>query len=154
MNLESYDLRVNQAQTVYMFDSIGRNGHITKIIGFNAINMPELEPLGFVSVYNLGFGDYDRVTGLISDTVKSNNGDRDKVLATVATAALDFLDKHSDLILYATGSTPERTRLYQIGLNRYYAQLENAYLIFGLSAEGWQTFEQKTNYKAFLLKRK
>jgi hypothetical protein len=34
-------------------------------------------------MYNLGFGDYNEITGLIDDKVITNNGDREKVLATV-----------------------------------------------------------------------
>lgn len=45
------------------------------------------------------------VTGEIDDTVISNNGDSEKVLATVVTTLYAFIYKHQNAMVYATGST-------------------------------------------------
>ena len=44
-------------------------------------------------VYNIAFGDKDNTTGNIDDTIISNNGDSEKVLATVAATVYAFIDK-------------------------------------------------------------
>jgi len=51
--------------------------------------------------------------GNISDITNSNNGDMEKVLYTVANTVYDFLDHYPDELIFAHGSTPIRTRLYQ-----------------------------------------
>jgi len=56
-------------------------------------------------------------TGEIDDTVVSNNGDSEQVLATVVSAVYAFTEKQDDVWVYATGSNSTRTRLYQIGIN-------------------------------------
>lgn len=154
MDVEQYSLRTSQDETIYLFDSIGRYGRITKVISFDQIVIPLSGNFEIDTLYNLGFGDYDWTTHTLDDRAKSRNGDRDKVLATVAAAALDFLDKHPDSALYATGSTPERTRLYQMGLNRYYEEISPTYQIWGRRDNQWESFEQKQNYDAFVLRKK
>jgi hypothetical protein len=63
-------------------------------------------------LYNLAFGDKDHSTGEIDDKVISNNGDSEKVLATVVATVYAFTDKYPETWIYATGSTKARTRLY------------------------------------------
>jgi hypothetical protein len=45
-------------------------------------------------LFNLAFGDWDDEGMKINDRTRSNNGDRQKILATVATTVLDFLHYH------------------------------------------------------------
>ncbi len=45
---------------------------------------------------NLGFGDKDLQTGEVDDTVISDNGDSQKVLATVAATVYAFTDKYPE----------------------------------------------------------
>jgi hypothetical protein len=52
----------------------------------------------------------------VDDSIRSNNGDRDKVLATVAFTALDFTDEFPEALIVMEGSTSARTRLYQMGI--------------------------------------
>lgn len=50
----------------------------------------------------------------------SNNHDTKKVLSTVARAVLDFLEQNPQAIVMARGSTPSRTRLYQMGTAEFW----------------------------------
>lgn len=60
---------------VFEFVSIGPNGRINKLVQYTPTNYKDL--------YNLGFGDKNIDTGEIDDNAISNNGDSEKVLATV-----------------------------------------------------------------------
>ena len=106
MNSEKYPLKSLSDLTVFEFVSEGPRGTIKKLIQFQETNEPNL--------YNLAFGDKNIETGGINDLAISNNGDSEKVLATVVSALYAFFDKHPDSFVYATGSTKSRTRLYRI----------------------------------------
>lgn len=84
MNIEHYQLKSGLELLSYEFVSEGPKGFITKRIQFTLVNRQ--------GVYNLAFGDKDPVTGEIDDKVVSNNGDSEKVLATVVGAVFAFLD--------------------------------------------------------------
>ena len=111
MKLDKYELKSGQQLEVFEFVSIGSKGKITKLVQYTLTNYKDL--------YNLGFGDKDIETGGIDDTVISNNGDSEKVLATVVGTLYAFIDKHKDAMIYATGSTKSRTRLYRMGITKY-----------------------------------
>ena len=103
MKLPKYQLKSSQELSSYEFISEGPKGLIIKRIQFTLINEE--------NVYNLGCGDKDS-NGEIDDLVISNNGDSEKVLATVIAAVYAFCDKHPDVWIFAAGSTNSRTRLY------------------------------------------
>lgn len=99
----------------------------------------------------LGFGDQDETTGDIDDEVITNNGDSEKVLATVASTLYIFMDKFPDAMVFASGSTKARTRLYRIGISNNFAEIEKDFDIYGLVEDGWKPFEKQTEFKAFLV---
>ena len=74
------ELKLTDDFSVIEFINIGKNGAIPKRIAFTAT---ELE-----NVYNLAFGDID-VNGEIDDITISDNGDRNKILATVVNVVDD-----------------------------------------------------------------
>ncbi len=106
MNFERYLLESDKKLMVFEFTSEGTKGEIHKIVQFTETNLKDF--------YNLGFGDKDHETGEIDDKVITNNGDRQKVLVTVASTVYAFTDKHPNAWIYATGSNLARTRLYRI----------------------------------------
>ena len=75
MNLPRYQLKSGDKLTTFEFISEGPKGRIPKLI--------QISPTNVKDMYNLAFGDKDRRTGRINDTIISNNGDSEKVLATV-----------------------------------------------------------------------
>ena len=88
--------------------------------------------------------------------LKTNNGDKDKILATVAITALSFFEKHPDTIIYFEGSSPSRVRTYQMALNRHSEILEKDFLIRGYIEDNYlpKEFEKDKNYVAFLIEKK
>ncbi len=146
MQLEKYEVRSSARHTGYMFVSVGEQGSIIKVVEYTPTENPD--------EYNLGFGDYDPATRSVSDTVKSNNGDRDKVLATIGATAIDFLSWYPETTIFAVGSTDARTRTYQMGISRFYNEIELEYGVFGLRDGHWEVFEPNRSYAAFKMKRK
>lgn len=142
---DSYDYKTNGTHLDYEFESIGRKGTIKKVARFSLIG-PKL--------YNFGFGDLDETTGKINDEVASRNGDRDKVLRTVARIIFDFTGMYTDSSVFIQGSTPARTRVYQMGLNKYWDDISIHFDVFGHTGKKWEPFEKGTNYEAFIGRRK
>ncbi len=104
--------------------------------------------------YNLGFGDKDILTGFVSDSTVTNNGDSQKVLITVAATLYAFTDKNPEAIILATGNTEARTRLYRMGITNNLETIENDFLVMGLTENGWENFKKDVTYGAFLVRRK
>jgi hypothetical protein len=103
MPLPKYQLKSGQQLSSYAFISEGPNGFIIKRIQFTLLNTE--------GVYNIAFGDKDPQSGEIDDLAISNNGNSEKVLATVVAAVYAFCDKHPESWIFITGSTQSRTRL-------------------------------------------
>jgi hypothetical protein len=148
MNLERYAYFSNNDFQDYEFYSEGPKGKIKKVVRFTKIS--DEEP----AVYNLGFGDASKGTGIIDDSIVTNNQDRDTVLATVANTIIDFTDHYGNHYIYATGSTPSRTRLYQMGIAGLWEEISTDFEVYGLKDDNWHEFEKNVNYDAFLVKRK
>lgn len=146
MKLPNYQLKSGAELLSYEFISEGPNGLIRKRIQFTLINRQE--------VYNLAFGDQDPVSGQIDDVSVSNNGDSEKVLATVVAAVYAFFDKNPEVWVFASGSTKARTRLYRIGITRHFDEIKEDFDIYGQVIDDWQPFEKGKDYQAFLAKRK
>lgn len=146
MKLDRYELKAEQSQMVFEFLSEGPKGQIPKLIKYS-----ETALKGF---YNLAFGDKDLQTGNINDLVISNNGDGEKVLATVVSSIYSFTDRYPGSWIYATGSTKARTRLYRIGITKYLQDIETDFEIYGLRSNEWHPFEKENDYESFLAKRK
>lgn len=72
------------------------------------------------NLYNLAFGDKNYDTGQLDDKIITDNGDSEKVLATVVAALYAFVDRYPGVWVYATGSTLARSRLYRMGINKYF----------------------------------
>ena len=146
MNLPKYPLSAEKSLTAFEFVSIGKKGRIPKLIKFSETHLKDF--------YNLGFGDKEGDTNKINDLAISNNGDSEKILATVVSAIYAFTDKNRKAWVYATGSTETRTRLYRIGITKYYEEAQRDFDVYGLYQNQWIPFEKGTNFDAFLIRRK
>ena len=146
MNLPHYEYLTTD-YSEYEFYSRGPKGNIKKLVIFAKI---QEEPV----IYNLAFGDADPETGLMNDSVTSNNEDREMVLATVANTINDFCNHYGDHFIYAKGSTPVRTRLYQMGINGIIDNISTDFTVYGIIEDVAYSFEKNVNYEAFLMKRK
>lgn len=146
MKVEKYHLNSDNTLTYFEFISVGSKGAIRKMIEFQTTSVPGL--------YNLAFGDKDPETGEINDLAVTNNGDTEKVLGTVVAALYAFFDKNPEALVYATGITPARTRLYRMGINRFYDEIQNDFYLFGQIDNKLYNFEIGKEYDGFLAQRK
>lgn len=149
MDLKPYQYITSDNHLIYKFDSIGPNGIFRKIVRYRPVNT------NGITYFNLGFGDINPLTGKIDDLAVTNNLDREKILTTVAATVLDFTNHFPDALVYAEGSTPARTRLYQMGIAANWEEINLLLYVYGLEGnKGWQPFCRKVNYRAFLATRK
>jgi hypothetical protein len=146
MKLDRYELKAGRSLTTFEFLSEGRKGKIVKVVQFQRMNLPNL--------FNLAFGDKNLETGEIDDLSISDNGDSEKVLATVVAALYAFVNEHPGCWVYATGSTGVRTRLYQTGINKYFDIVKADFDIMGELLNEWEPYEKGKNYQAFAVQRK
>lgn len=146
MKLDRYEIKSDELKTTFEFLSEGPKGKIQKVIQFSLVNEENL--------YNLAFGDKDLGTGEINDRAITDNGDSEKVLATVVAALYTFCDKFPNAWVYATGSTAARTRLYRMGVTKYYDIVEADFFIYGQVLSEWESFEKGKTYEAFVVHRK
>ena len=147
MNLPRYEYYASTDQQYFSFYSNGPNGHVKKVVVYSKMND---DPV----MYNLAFGDEDPETNQIRDDVRTNNNDRDLVLATVAITVNEFSDRHGNHYIQAVGRTPARTRLYQMSIARLIDEIRQDFEIYGYVNDNWHDFEPNVNYEAFLVKRK
>ncbi len=146
MILDRYEIKAGSNLTTFEFLSEGRKGEIMKIIQFQQMNLDNL--------YNLAFGDKNLDTGTLDDKVVTDNGDSEKVLATVVSAIYAFADRYPDSWIYATGSTESRTRLHRMGINKYYEIVVLDFEIMGEYRNEWEGYEFGKDYQAFAVHRK
>jgi hypothetical protein len=147
MNLDRYPYFASNNFRDYYFYSDGPNGLIKKGVRFSKMRESPV-------MYNLAFGDIGEGTDEIDDEVVSNNNDRNIVLATVANTIFDFTNTYGNHYIFATGSTPSRTRLYQIGIAALLDEISLNFNVYGFKDGLWRQFQKNTNYEAFLVKRK
>jgi hypothetical protein len=155
MNYDHYsNVRFTRDYHLFLFDSDGPKGKLKKIIAYTKLeNLPD--------TYNLGFGtlkvNHDGEE-YVDDNEISNNGDRNKILATVAISAYAFINKYPDKKIYLKGVDRVRTRLYQIAINQAYDELSEQFIILGNVAEkvgvyNLQPFKPGINYNGFLVEK-
>ena len=147
MNYPRYEYSAENELDIFEFESLGIKGKITKIVQYT-----EMSVQGY---FNLGFGDLNFETREISDDIITNNGDGQKVLATVVSTMYAFTGKYPEAYVYATGSSEARTRLYRMGITNNLEELKKDFYVFGLkNNEEFEPFIVGEDYLGFLVKRK
>jgi hypothetical protein len=101
MNLPKYQVSADDERFLYEFFSEGPRGCIKKTVIYS-----EIED----GLFNLAFGDWNEDLNKLDDSIRSNNGDRDKILATVASTAIDFTDRFPQAEIFTEGTTPSFRR--------------------------------------------
>lgn len=146
MKYEIYkELKFTDDFSVIDFVSIGKNGAIPKRISFTSTELP--------NVYNLAFGDIDE-NGEINDYRISDNGDRNKILATVVNVVDDYTIKYPERWIVFSGSTKERTRLYRMAIGLNLEELSITFDIYAFVQEELKSFSKNMEISAFVIKRK
>jgi hypothetical protein len=146
MKLPKYPLASSDKFTTFEFTSEGTKGLIHKLVRFQQTNVK--------GIFNLAFGDKDSKTSNIDDEVISNNGDSEKVLATVVATVYAFTDQYPNAWIYATGSTRARTRLYRMGITKFLTDVKEDYEILGERDGDWEVFKKDIEYDGFFVRRK
>ncbi len=145
MGIETYELTAKNSLMTFEFVSLGSKGAIKKRVQFQKIDDDD-------DVYNLAFGDVDIKTNDIDDGVITNNNDTTKVLTTVASTVPIFMTKYPNAMIYAKGSTPTRTRLYQIGIAKNLEIINENFTVFGLLEDKkLEIFQKNKPYSAFVI---
>jgi len=148
MKYENYEaVRIADDLSSFDFMSTGKNGNIPKRIIFM--------PTDLAGIYILAFGSIS-TNEEIDDHSVSNNGDRNKILATVAAVVDLYSRRYPDRMIYFRGSTKERTRLYRMAVS---INLEELSLNFEIYAEidnqeDFVPFCKDMKINAFLIKRR
>ena len=146
MHVDKYQLRSEEELSRFEFISEGPNGAVRKLI--------EFQQTLDLDVYNLAFGDKHAGTASMDDLAVTNNGDTEKILATVVAAVYTFLERRPSAFVYAEGSTKARTRLYRMGINRFYEEMRRDFYLYGRIGEDFVDFEPDTDYEGFLAQRR
>jgi hypothetical protein len=118
------------------------------------LKLIQFQTTALANLYNLAFGDVDNITGELNDNIVTNNGDAEKVLATVAYAVYLFSSQHPNSWIYATGSTPGRIRLYQMGISKYLMLVKADFEILGELKNEWKFYQPGINYEAFVVRKR
>jgi hypothetical protein len=150
MKYEKYEsLLISGDALEFKFISEGPKGKIQKVVQFIATSD--------AGIYNLAFGDL-LPGGGVDDHIKNDNQDRNKILATVAATVYEFTARYPEKMVFFTGSTLGRTRLYRIDLTTNFEELEGDFEIYGVNlvrgAYFAEPFVKRKEYSGFLIKRK
>lgn len=131
MKYEYYDsVHISDDLSSFDFVSTGKNGNIPKRIIFMPTELNELYILAFGSMTD---------TGEIDDLSIGDNGDRNKILATIAVAVDLYTRRHPERMIYFRGSTKGRTRLYRMAVGINLEELSSTFDIYA-EIEGQEDF--------------
>ncbi len=134
----------------FKFVSSGTKGDMEKIIKFSPfINDERIYNLALCTIDQHGNEDYE---------TESKNGDRNKILGTIGSAAYTFSKINPDKLIYLKGNTPAKTRLYRMAISTAHDEISKTFHIYGLNEDNSQLvptlFLKDQDYLAFLFKRK
>ncbi|WP_439330555.1 DUF6934 family protein [Niastella populi] len=106
-------------------------------------------------IFNLAFGDINEY-GNLDDLSISNNGDRNKILATIVNVVDRYTNRFPERYIFFAGSTEHRTRLYRMAISLHLEELSETFDILADLNGNWEfvPFHKELNVKAFLVKRK
>jgi hypothetical protein len=146
MNEPSYPFSHIDDKLIFEFESISETKSIRKLIEYRLIDNNTL-------LYNLALVDV-LPNGDVSDLSVSDNKDMPKVLSTVFQSMLYFFDAKPQAKIFIQGSTPSRTRLYQIAISKYMIEFEQKFDIWGFMGSEMELFLKGKNYEIFVISTK
>lgn len=121
MKTAFYDFNIGADARRYTFTSVGPRP-VNKVVLYSETD--------FLNYYTLSLADVEP-DGQLNYLSARNNGDLERILATVAQTLLAFLAHYPAAHVAFAGSTPSRTRLYQIVLTRELQAASAKFVIFG-----------------------
>jgi hypothetical protein len=148
MDKSAYKARLIKRLWSFEFYSEGPKGKIKKVVSFTPYNAAGR------TCFNLCFGDWDEMRQMVDDLIITDNKDSLKVLVTVAQIVLSFADLYPETFIYLKGSTPARTRMYQMEIKRFWSEISALFIVYGYANNEWQLFLKNSQYDAFMILRK
>ena len=148
MKYEGYEAAgIADDLSTFEFLSVGRRGKFLKLIVFR--------PTEYDNLFNLVFGDMTTGGRLDVNSI-SDNGDRNKILATIFSAIDKYTKRYPERMIYFTGSTEARTRLYRMAIGLHLEELSLTYEIFAQmkSQDQFIKFQKNMEISAFVIRRK
>ncbi|HEY8897670.1 MAG TPA: hypothetical protein VIM79_22750, partial [Niastella sp.] len=140
MKYETYsEVNFSKDLSVVNFISKGKNGDIPKRIAFTTTEL--------INVYNLELCNIDE-DGEPDDLKMSDNGDRNKILATVYYVVDIYTKKHPERWILFSGNTKGKTRLYRMAIGLHLEELSNKFEIFGFVGENLVLFARNMDVDA------
>ena len=152
MNEERYHKIENTPNyKAYTFVSEGPHGELTKVVTFYEIK-------SLADTFNLALGTV-LPNGEIDFLTITNNGDRNKILVTIAWIVGIFMEHYTGKSVYFTGSDNRRTQLYNRSIAYGYDELIKTYHLYGDKSldediHEFEPFEKGKKYSGFLVERK
>jgi hypothetical protein len=136
-----YDFQILDNAFRYDFVSVGKT-IINKTIIYQKTSIDNLYALSMGDLLDNGAVDFE---------IRSNNGDRDTILATIIQTLQQFLQQYSEASVGFTGSSPARTRTYQILINREWDEISKKFVVKGYDSNGLEEFLSNKNYEGFVI---
>jgi hypothetical protein len=136
-----YDFQILDNAFRYDFVSVGKT-IINKTIIYQKASIDNLFALSMGDLLDNGAVDFE---------IRSNNGDRDTILATIIQTLQQFLQQYSEASVGFTGSSPARTRTYQILINREWDEISKKFVVKGYDNNGLEEFLSNKNYEGFVI---
>lgn len=141
MDRPFYDFQPGADTRTYSFVSAGPRP-VEKRVIYAETTLP-----GF---FNLALADVEEDGSLNFYSVR-NNGDLELIMATVAQTLLVFFQHHPTANVAFSGSTPARTRLYQIILARERQAVAASLVISGVRNNTLELFQPNRDYEGFVI---
>ena len=139
MDKPFYDFQILEEKLRFDFVSEGEKT-IRKVIFYKAIPETSFFQLALVDIMN---------DGSFSDSVRSNNGDRNKVLATVIQTFRFFFEQYPTATIIFLGSDEIRTRMYERIILGELEKGFDKFAFLGFNGKYFEPFTKNKNYEAF-----
>lgn len=156
MKQQPYEINSTEDLSTYVFVSSGRRGDIFKVVQFTHL-LIEASP----NRYNIALGDW--VQDKVDAENITNNGDIKKVMMTVGAIILYYTNHFPEREIFVSGSTRERSRLYQMLVSNNLKEIEVNFKVYGIRylkdrsvelARYAESFKKNETYGAILVIRK
>ncbi len=147
MEKPTYFLKSSPDALQHVFESIGDDKIVKKAVAYVVDKEND-------SLYQLIFGDLTE-TGEIDTLSVSNNNDMKMVLTTVVSTLFAFFEQNPDKIVFFTGSTLSRTRLYRAVIAKFIAEAELFYHVMSITESGnLHIFDRNQTFIGYLIRKK
>lgn len=143
MDLEFYHFQADDDRLYFRFLSVGPERTIRKAVIFTPLSANEVFNLALVDVLP---------DGSVCDKTINNNGDLEKVMATIIQCVARFFEFYPQADIYVQANTPARNRLYRIIISRELSRIRKYYEIYGTIDLVTEPFEPGKEYHHYIIK--